>query len=203
MGFRFPWSFVEATELLEGLDDQRFDELVPATSGIYIWRKRFTATTPSRSTADGCRKWVEEVATLPAGRLGRSPLAHCVWSEGLQLGGGGLSEEKALTLDKLSEKRQMREYLIGFIESLSQFAQVLYVGRSDNLRRRTREHLTGITPFSKYVEETLGLAWSGVEFSCCALSQTDTPSADARAVQELLELLAQRALAPFGTERPG
>jgi len=198
----FVWKTIEATELVEAIEEEGLSDLIPAGFGVYCWRRCFHAPSVTSNSAEACKNWILEMATLPAGRLGRSALSHCAWSEGIQVGGGGLTDTKEHTLEKLARERRKRDILVGFVESLSQFTPILYVGEGD-LRRRTKDHLTGTTGLAKYVEDTLGLRWESIQFSFCSLSKSESPSEEVKAVLELLELLAQRTLAPFGTERPG
>ena len=80
---------------------------------------------------------------------------------------------------------------------------VIYFGESNNLYVRVRQHLDGATGLKSYLNEQLGLEWPDVEFRFLVLSEKSETSEDMKKFQQLIELMAQRLLAPFATERPG
>jgi len=126
-----------------------------------------------------------------------------VWSEGIKIGGGGLTETKMKTLESISGNSQLRGFVINYLESLSQFCPAIYIGKSNNLRVRVKQHLDGETGLVAYIEDLLQLHWQDLQFQFFTTSKNTNMSDQAKATQELLELIAQRVLAPFATERPG
>ena len=53
------------------------------------------------------------------------------------------------------------------------------------------------------METQLGLSWTEIDFRYLVLSASAELSDDARSLLLLMELVTQRVLAPFGTDRPG
>jgi hypothetical protein len=196
------WRTVGAQELLEAATDEDIGQIVPSLPGVYVWRRSFEVPSHCVGSSNQFKKWIDDIAKNPAARLTRSPISFCMWSEGFQVGGGGLTEDKTRTLDSLSQNRQGRELLASFVESLSSFSPAIYVGQTDNLRRRARSHVHGRTNLSEYVDG-LGLSLGDLTFSYVVLGKSEESSDAATEARELMELLAQRTLAPFGTNRPG
>jgi len=197
------WKQVDGAELIDALDDQRLSELLPQAAGVYVWRRRLVAPSQCRAGKDAFCEWLENVSMQPLGRITRRPLSHCVWAEGLQVGGGGLTDDKRNTLQTIAISRSAREFVINFVESLSQFTALIYVGQTDNLRVRIRDHLNGDTALHPYVSELLGLEWADLELRFFTTQSSSALGIREKAFQELLELVAQRLLAPFATTRPG
>jgi hypothetical protein len=121
----------------------------------------------------------------------------------LQIGGGGLTGDKLATAAAACEKRAVRETLIAFVESLSDFTPILYSGQTNSIAKRTLQHINGETGLQEYVYEVLGLSWEQLEMRYAVLGKPTDFSNEARSIQELFELVTQRVLAPFATERPG
>ncbi len=170
---------------------------------MYLWRRRIVAPERSISSADACEEWINEVVEQPAARIKRKQLTHCVWTDGLQLGGGGLTPEKARTLDEAVRRADRRKLFVRYVEGLSQFTPPIYVGQTGDLRARVGQHLKGDTQLYSYVRDTLALAWEDLDLRYLQVSESASLSDESRVLLELLELITQRVLAPFGTERPG
>ena len=200
---RLVWKTQDATELVEAIDSESLDDLLQDRPAVYLWRRRFSAPSGCISDAKTCESWISEVSSQPLGRVRRKSIAPCLWTEGLQVGGGGLSPDKQNTLEAACAARSQRQVLVNFLEGLSDFTQPMYIGQTNNLKVRVKQHLCGETGLQSYVFDTLGLSWDDIQFRYINLSKSKKMSAEARALQELLELIAQRSLAPFATERPG
>ena len=200
---RLVWKAILASELVEALENNALGDLLPRAPAVYLWRRRIIAPPRCTTSADACLDWIDEIATQPAARLNRRQLSHCVWNEGMQVGGGGLTTEKRSTLADVSAHPGRRRQLVNYTEALSQFTPPIYVGQANELRVRVSKHLKGETQLQSYVSDTLGLSWNDLELRYLVVSQSAQLSDDSRLMLELLELITQRVLAPFGTERPG
>ena len=197
------WKCIPGDEMVDAFSESSLSELVPQSSALYLWRRRIVYDPSITSTPQACIDWLEDLAEQPAAVLGTRPLSHCVTIEGLVLGGGGLTHEKRDAIPSATQQRRMRERVARIMSSLTNFMPPLYIGEANNLRMRVHQHLRGDTGLQYYIESSLGLRWADLEMHYHELSRSPNTSAEAKRIQELLEFLAQRAIAPFGTARPG
>ena len=197
------WQVFDVSELVEAMQDKALGDHIPKAPGVYAWRRKFFVPPGAVTDAEDCSRWIEDLASRPVARLTRRDISPTLATAGLDVGGGGLSAEKLATLAKFRSRRPVREILGQYVEILSELTPPIYIGQTNNFLRRVSQHLSGETGLHSYVHETLGLRWSDLEFRLVKLSATTEISSESRAVQELLEMVAQRALAPFATERSG
>ena len=200
---RLVWKVIHATELSDALDSSTLGQLVPGQPAVYLWRRKLVAPSSCRSSQEACQEWVKHVVGAPAAALTRRQLSHCVWTNGLQIGGGELTRQKQQTLEEVSVQAERRRLLIDYIEALTEFTNPIYVGQALDLRKRITQHLKGDTGLYEYVTKQLRLSWNDLELRYLIVSSSIHLSEDARLLLQLLELVTQRVLAPFGTERPG
>ena len=102
---RLVWKVIHATELSDALESRTLGQLVPEQPAVYLWRRRLVAPSSCRSSQEACQEWVTHVVGAPAATLTRRQLSHCVWTNGLQIGGGELTREKQQTLEEVSASR--------------------------------------------------------------------------------------------------
>ena len=200
---RLVWKTLHASELVEAHESNALEQLLPKKPAVYLWRRRLVAPSSCLSSAETFRDWVMETVSIPAAHLTRRPLSHCVWTEGLQVGGGSLTGDKEQTLHSISGLGAQRRLVVDYVESLTEFTPPIYVGTAVNLKSRVSQHLRGETSLIGYVETQLGLSWTEIDFRYLVLSASAELSDDARSLLLLMELVTQRVLAPFGTDRPG
>lgn len=203
MSYSVAWKRIPGDEMIDAFSDSSLPELVPQSSALYLWRRRIVYDPSVASTPQACSEWLEALSARPAAVLSKRPLSHCVTIEGLVLGGGGLTHEKRHAMSLATQQRRMRERVARIMSSLTDFMPPLYIGQANNLRTRVHQHLRGDTALKHYIESSLELRWTDVELHYHELSKSPNTSEEAKRVQELLEFLAQRTTAPFGTDRPG
>lgn len=200
---RQSWHSVSGTDIIEALDDNTLESLVPRESGIYIWQRVIAAPSVVLNNAESFKKWLENVVAHPSARLGRRSMWHCVWSEGIQIGGGDLSSAKNQVLNKVMTSHKLRPMLARFTESLSPYTMPIYVGEAKDLNFRTKQHIAGKTRLEQYIKDFLELSWQDLALHYYVLSGSTEPTDQVQEIQQLFEIIAQRILAPFGTHRPG
>ena len=200
---RLVWKAIHAVELIDAIEANTLEQLVPKKPAVYMWRRRLLAPSSCLSSADACHDWVRDMVSVPAATVSPRRLSHCVWTNGLRIGGGELTHEKQRTLRSVSIQPSQRRLLADYVEALTEFTAPIYVGQTVDLRHRVTTHLKGDTGLSEYVETQLGLSWNELDLRYLTLSGSTDLSDQARQLLELLELVTQRVLAPFGTERPG
>lgn len=203
MAKQLSWTVQDAGELIDARAERNLAELLPAAPAIYLWRRKLTAPLVCRGSDREFRQWVKDTCQQPSARLSRRTLSYCVWFDGLQVGGGGLSADKEKTLEVLGASRKGREHVLSYIESLTALMPVIYLGQTDNLLARVRSHIDGTTGLRAYITDLLGLSWQDVDVWYVVTSPTGEGSEHGTAIRELLELIAQRIVAPFAVERPG
>ena len=196
------WTAISGSELIDARDEAKLEDILPESPAIYIWRRSVIAPPVCESSNQHFESWLTTLSGQPAARIARQALSNCVLMEGLQIGGGGLSEEKHRTVTQISGNRKIRKSVINFVESLSSYTPVIYLGQTNNLKVRVKQHLDGLTELHAYLTEMLGLKWPDTEFSFLKMS-SDSASPQGTSVRELLELISQRVLAPFAVKRPG
>ena len=192
------WETFDFTTLNEAKNDnlQNFVKCLP---GVYIWRRKFLGPTGGAINVDIFKSWVRELTSQPVAMLDKTQLNHCLFVEGVQVGGGGLTPKKEETLNGI-DSTGMRKFVVDFVQSLSIFTAPIWIGQTGNLCQRVKQHLDGTTELISYVK-TLGIDLSDLQFHYLPISsENKSISTD---FIELLEMISQRILAPFGTQRPG
>lgn len=199
----FNWTKVPGDELVDALSNGTLVEILPQCSALYVWKRRITVPSYALSSDQDFTKWISGVVEQKSGGISSCELAHCVTLHGLTIGGGRLTPEKERTLTWLASKRKARTYIANVVESLTEVAPPIYVGNANNLCVRMKQHLTDATDLSDYLRDTLELDWRDLELNFLLLDKKPAESNDSKKVQEFLELVSQRVLAPIGTKRPG
>lgn len=197
------WLTLSGQELQDAEADGTLGDLIPCCSSLYIWSREIRAPRRAYTDPDEFQKWINSVAAQTAAFIDSRDLAHCVKLTGIRIGGGKITEEKSSTLCRFSDDRRVRTYIIDVVESLTHVTPPIYVGNANNFLERTKQHLRGETELSAYLHESLDMGWSEVKVQYINLSSQPSESYNAKALQELVELIGQRVLAPIGTKRPG
>ena len=81
----------------------------------------------------------------------------------LTIGGSPLTTKKLEDLNKLSNSKAWRKYLMKYLDSLSPFFPPIYIGKTTNLFKRISSHLSGSSNLLKYFEEEVGCDVSFLE----------------------------------------
>lgn len=197
------WETVYGRELQEALSESRLEDVVPNLPAIYIWRRDLTVPPGASGSAKATLRWVEEQLSHPAASISATTLTHCTRLDGITIGGLGLTPEKTATLSSALENSGKRAVTLEYTQSLSDFLPPIYVGKTERLAKRVRQHLRGETSLQEYIQGPMGIAFDDVRLTYLKVSDT-TPLSDAsRRYLDALELIAQRLLVPFGTDRPG
>jgi hypothetical protein len=88
------------------------------------------------------------------------------------------------------------------VESIGSLTPPLYIGETDNLARRVKDHLGQKTDFSLTLRDKLNLTWQDCELLYCVVPE-DFLKIDAKARRTLLELMVARLTVAGCTSRPG
>ena len=174
---------------------------LPGGSAIYVW-KRLLAP-PAQVVGNGVlfSKWLADAVKVPSAKLPRTELAHFLALDGVSLGGSPLTDEKLLTLRDWMTDGPSRRWLVSVLASITDLAPPLYVGESEDLPRRIKEHLAGESDFSGALSR-LGLKWADCRLSVCSVPP-EFLKADAKSRRTLIELVVARLAIAGSTSRPG
>jgi hypothetical protein len=175
--------------------------LLPRGSAVYVWRRHLTP--PSEIAGNGAlfARWMAEAVKVPSAKLPRQDLSHFLSVDGVSLGGNPLTDDKVSTLREWLIDAQSRKWMAKFVGSVSDLAPPLYVGESDELPRRIKEHLNGDTDFSTTLL-ALGLKWTDCRLSVCPVP-SEMLKVDAKARRTLIEMIVARLAIAGSTSRPG
>jgi hypothetical protein len=199
------WNAIPASDLIDCREDGTLAEEVPPLPGLYLWRRRYVASQADVLGPEEFVQWVIELCRQANARLPSTTISHCVHTDGIRIGGGDIPQDKLRVLENISGQATKRRHLAKIVQELSAFTPPIYVGETNNLRRRLREHLDGSTGLYSYVNNVLGLDWADLDF--CYLNTAPKPVETANDPDEpyrqTCELIAQRLLAPFAVKRPG
>jgi hypothetical protein len=201
---KLSWTTFEGCDLAEEDARGELDVLVPSTPGIYAWRRSVHSLKAHLGSAGAFANEIERFFRTPLGRIGPRALAHFVWLDGLQIGGSdlpdGRTQELRVFLQNIKNRRAMLQILSAAIE----IAPPLYVGETENLRRRTKEHLTGQTQFAERLFQESKQTPSALRLSYIAIGDLHLQDVeDARSHRTLSELLIAKLTLATLTSRPG
>jgi hypothetical protein len=199
---KMSWVRCRASDLFH--EFEREELTIPRVAAIYAWRRDFSKPA-TVDGADETEQWVKQMVVGKAsGIVGPTNMAHCLRVGKIELGGGELSDEKASVLHEVCQEPGLRKTLETLIFGLTDLSITLYVGETEDLNVRVRQHFREQSSGLKSYMQRLELDWDDValEYFQLAPEGTNLP-ANTKKLLELFEMITQRALAPLGTERPG
>ena len=197
------WHYVSGAELESCYVGSRpMAELVPPKPAVYAWRRNFRP--PPELTADpvSLAEWIAETTRSPCASIPPRELSHYLLLHGISIGGAPLTEAKLHTLRCWASEPRSRRWLMDVIESIRALAPPLYVGESDNLARRVKEHLGLKTDFSLTLSKQLKLVWQDCDLWYCLVPEEHLAT-DAQGRRTLVELVVARLTVAGCTSRPG
>lgn len=181
-----------------------YAEEIPATSGIYIWRRIFVLPDINEYSLDEVGKFFADQASHPVAvfdltRVAPAGNSTTVRSNYLRMHqvsvGAGMVAAEDLRPASVDEANWISEIAASAMRE--QFGPVLYVGQSGDLRQRIQQHLAGASGLRRRLTEC------GLSFRDVALYFYETPTdASDEARLRLEVLLTHLTGAPF-TRRPG
>lgn len=184
--------------------ESEINNRVPDAPGVYLWRLKFGASLEHNSNL---RQFLDDLngeLRRPIGFIPESALNPSVRLHGLRIGGGELTEAKSQFLKDRYGNGVAKRQLSTFVRSLDRFAPAIYIGKADSLQARLLQHVRGDTPLDLYVRESLHRDWRSIAASIMQLPATHTQDASfSTELSNLLEMIAQLALAPHGVQRQG
>jgi hypothetical protein len=177
-------------------------EIVPAGSAVYAWRRKFRAPPGIAADPVALASWIAATTKTPSAILPEKELSHYLLLHGISIGGAALTESKLLTLATWAAEPKSRHWLLSMVESIGALAPPLYIGETDNLARRVKDHLGDKTDFSNTLLHKLKLTWQDCELNYCPVP-AELLTTDAKDRRTLVELVVARLTVAGCTSRPG
>lgn len=197
------WQSVSGIELERcyvGRD--RMTENVPEQSAVYAWKRRYRPPAGVVSDPVALSDWVAKTVEIPSAILPRRELSHYLLLHGMSIGGAALTDDKLSTLQAWTTEQRSRRWLLELVQSIEALAPPLYVGETDNLARRVKDHLGNRTDFAVLLRDKLNLTWQDCELWYCLIPEQFLAT-NAKGRRTLVELLVARLTVAGCTSRPG
>jgi hypothetical protein len=201
---------IAASDLVEDLASDQTLARLPTDAAIYFWKLRLAPPDEvSDYDADGWRRHLDRLSSIPQGRLPSVRFSHSIRAEQIVVGGGGLTQDKRNTLYSVVSTFQGARAVRRFLEQVQDQVPAMYVGETGNLRRRIKQHLSGDSDFALEVVRDGGFSWDDLVLGYCSLGSeqsdevSEEPAADTTKVRRALEYLAAELTIANYTKRPG
>jgi hypothetical protein len=190
MAMRIAWQRCSARELEQAITQNlSLQGLIDDCQAIYIWRRCLTPPVALLDNPASLCRWIELMTSKPFGLIENKVLTQFATLKNLALGGSGLSSDKVDSLKRYVAKPAGRRFFANFIRELSPFCPPIYVGETNNVRRRVQEHILGLTDLKETVEQKLSLTWTDLDFYYLGLGTLEAEGSDSLTKKELRTLL--------------
>lgn len=193
-------------------DPEAVAQSVPATPGIYAWRRIIPRDDNALKSPEEAVRWITHAVQSPIFRGGPIDLTSGASDdadskrrrrmrrgfatiESLQIGGGHLPDSKRSHLHNIVKNDRSREYLYRLLrESSDQYGPILYVGsatKTGGLRQRITQHVQERTSFAKRLKS------AGIPLASMRVHVLPLPAVNATTIELLEALLTHLLLAPL------
>ncbi|MCG5534211.1 hypothetical protein LRF89_12275 [Halorhodospira sp. 9621] len=178
---------IEGLSLLDALENNELNGVCPELPGVYLWSRRISPTSQNLATQDAFTDWLDSELSRRQGIV-TDDVKHMgaiTW----YVGGSKLRNEKKQALADAACTRENRKKIQGLLRSFD-YHVTLYVGETDNICSRVKQHLTGASDFSAR------LAQYGYEWEIVGLRYALLPGWTVKQRQALERSLAILTLSP-------
>ena len=195
------WAVAHGVDLVELYDSgQSFESALPATPAVYLWKLNIRASIAESAESLSMTNWLDRLCKLPLGRSHGVRVGHFLTLGDIELRGNGLPPDKKASFQNFLTKPANRRWLLGYLDELSAHMPALYVGETERLPQRVREHVAGASVFGAQVSEDPDLSWEALDLWYAPISACGEQAVKARRSLEYLSTIM--TLAGF-TRRPG
>lgn len=177
-------------EYLSGSLKDSYSEI----SAVYVWCARISPRSSNIGTEPAFLEWIQKALKRPRGRL-EDQVRH-LGTVSLTLGGSSLSPNKLDLLRDLIRTYDDRRVFKAMLSELD-YSTALYVGETEDLQIRLRDHLSGRSDFAQRCKQ-FGYVWQDLGLRYLQLPN-DVPASHRRTLERVLAVLL---LAP-ATSRAG
>lgn len=175
--------------------------------GVYAWYRNINLY-PKIDSRDAFLTAVQRLVDARLSPLHQGKLGF-LYDLSVQEAGGPLSASAQATLEGVAESRDGRAMVASFLKSASLLLAPLYIGKTNNIRRRIGSHIEGRSELGRLLEDN-GMSLSDcmvcyryVEESPLRLDSQETTTEALRSVSLLLEELLTRLGPAAFVRRPG
>lgn len=139
---------------------------------IYLWKVRMIPTPAQRASGLSYAAWLNSLCETPVGRLINKQLGFMRIND-LEIRGDGLTRDKLLFFQEFLSSHGGRTWMTRFLRGLNQHLPALYVGETQHLAVRVRQHIVGDSDFGGKVIENLNLSWQQLELYYASVEHPD------------------------------
>jgi len=180
------WGRAEGEDLVNAYGGSSNDSMLENAPAIYLWKRNlrpeFSEKNNSQKMLDWCRRLVE----TPVASFKPSRISHSARSLGFELVGS--LDTKADQMYELLKSHEGRDWVFNYLKALEDHAPALYVGQTDNLERRIKEHLRGSKGFGREISDNPAWDWSSLHLRYYLI---DGPAAEIKHQLEAIEYVTQ------------
>ena len=145
-------------DLRDALDNDELMGLCPELPAVYLWSRRVSPTSQDITTQDAFMEWLATELQRTQGVVEDNVkhMGRITW----HVGGASLRDGKRQALAEAAGTRENRKKIQALLSSFD-YHVTLYVGETDNLYARVKQHLTGASGFSQRLQAH-GYEWEKV-----------------------------------------
>lgn len=179
-------------------------EMLPKDAGVYFWRRSLPADPRAAIDESYFLKWLNKSISLPFLRAKGISLSTKIKQEGVtirndfiniesfEIGGGILSEKKKVDTTEITDTINKRSSLMNLLDDiLFNFGPILYVGETDSIRTRIKEHINANSPLR------LRLAELGLDIQSTTLNILLMPGSNGNERKLLEQILTHLLVSPL------
>jgi hypothetical protein len=194
------WHRVDTHELFDArTSGQTLGDYLPSTPGLYMWK--WSLHPPQHCIHDpkAMLEWCDKIASSSFGEVSAISLTHYLQIGSIRVAGSGLNSTKTDDLRLFLDSTKRRRWFAGFMASLEPHSPAIYVGETDCLSRRIKEHMDGLTGFGSKIEESADISWTSL--ALYVLDFGEKPIGER--LRMAFEYVATLATISGMTDRPG
>lgn len=194
------WQRIDTIELFDARTSGRtLGEFLPDTPGLYMWKWSLRAPPHCLHDSKAMLDWCDKIASSSFGEVSAISLSHYLQIGSITVGGTGLNSTKSGDLRLFLDSAKRRRWFAGFMASIEQHSPAIYVGETDCLSRRIREHMDGLSGFGSKIEEAPDVNWKSL--ALYILDFGDRPIGER--LRKAFEYVATLTTISGMTDRPG
>lgn len=199
------WAEVLGRELTAKPSRRHVFAMLPEQPAIYIWKRNLRIPSSVRRSPRGLFEWVTAEVNRPYGLIANIQVSHFASLSAFQLGGGGLTDDKVRTLERLCATPLGQKILVRLFEGMNEATPALYVGEAEVLPVRIWEHLEGQSDFGTRLVADLELDWDQLVLRYLVLppASDETRRAAAKEMRTLMEYVATKMTLGTSVSRIG